>query len=150
MGEAGRKMARGEDSTDGRSSSADRGSSSPEQPSTPAGGTGSAPRRITRRGFLQTVGGAAAATGAAAAFAACSKPQAPNLALDRRIKVGYVSPLTGAQTASGETDNFQLNSLREVLKNGLVAGGTRYGVDIIVKDSQSNEDRATQVANDLI
>ncbi|HKE98255.1 MAG TPA: ABC transporter substrate-binding protein [Actinomycetes bacterium] len=119
----------------------------------PASGAdaGTRPRApITRRRFLQTVGGAAAATGAAAAFAACSQPEAPNLALDRRIKVGYVGPLTGAQTASGEADNYNLNMLREVLKNGLVAGGTRYGVDIVVKDSQSNEDRATQVANDLI
>jgi len=105
---------------------------------------------LTRRGFLQTLGGTALVTGAATLVGACSKPQAPNLALDRRIKVGYVGPLTGPQTASGETDTFQLNGLRELLKNGLVVGGTRYGVDIIVKDSQSNEDRATQVATDLI
>jgi branched-chain amino acid transport system substrate-binding protein len=119
-------------------------------PPVPDGGGDRPPPRITRRGFMQAVGGTALATGAATLLNACGKPEAPNLALDRTIKIGYVGPLTGPQTASGETDTFQLNGVREKLKDGLVVDGHRYGVEIIVKDSQSHEDRATQVANDLI
>ena len=116
-----------------------------------ADGTTTPPPPLTRRRFLQTLGGTALAAGAATLVAGCGKPAASNLILDRRITVGYVAPLTGAQAAFAEADNFTLNKVRAALEKGLVVdGGGRYGVDIIVKDSQTNEDRATQVAGDLI
>ncbi|HKE98482.1 MAG TPA: ABC transporter substrate-binding protein [Actinomycetes bacterium] len=108
------------------------------------------PSPLTRRGFLQALGGTALAGGAATLVGGCGKPQAPNLALDRRIKIGYVLPLTGAQGAFAEAENFNINKIREVLKNGLVIGKDHYGIDIIVKDSQTNEDRAATVARDLL
>src|SRR4029453_14212909 len=108
------------------------------------------PIPLTRRGFLQALGGTALAVGAATLADGCSKSEAPNVVLDRTIKVGYVSPLTGAQTASAETDNFTPNVVREHFRKGLLIGGRRYGVDLVVKDSQSSEDRAAQVAGDLI
>src|SRR5262245_54509793 len=93
------------------------------------------PSPLTRRGFLQALGGTALAGGAATLVGGCGKPQAPNLALDRRIKIGYVLPLTGAQGAFAEAENFNINKVREVLKNGLVIGKDHYGIDVIVKDS---------------
>jgi branched-chain amino acid transport system substrate-binding protein len=104
---------------------------------------------ITRRGFLQALGGAALATGAATLVGGCGR-EAPNLILDRRVRIGWVSPLTGARSADGESDNFNLNGIREYFADGLVIDGSRYGVDILVKDSQSNKERATQVTEDLI
>lgn len=66
------------------------------------------------------------------------------------IKIGYVSPQTGPLAAFGETDNFTLAQVREALKSGLVVAGKSYRVEIVVKDSQSNPNRAAEVAADLI
>lgn len=64
----------------------------------------------------------------------------------RPIRIGYVSPQTGPLAAFGETDNFTVKNIRESLKNGLTIGGKTYAVEIIVKDSQSNPNRAAGVA----
>ncbi len=50
----------------------------------------------------------------------------------------------------GETDDFTLKSLREVLKAGVANPSGRYPIEIIVKDSQSNPNRAAEAAGDLI
>ncbi|HKE98664.1 MAG TPA: ABC transporter substrate-binding protein [Actinomycetes bacterium] len=105
---------------------------------------------LTRRGFLQVLGGTALATGAATLASGCSRPEAPSLMLDRRIRIGWVSPLTGSRSADGESDNFNLNLIRRYLERGLAIGGSRYGIDVVVKDSQSAEERAIQVTEDLI
>lgn len=72
------------------------------------------------------------------------------LAQNKPIKIGYVSPQTGPLAAFGETDNFTLAQVREALKGGLVIGGKTYPVEILVRDSQSNPNRASEVATDLI
>ena len=83
-----------------------------------------------------------------AGLGATLPPQA--LAQGKTIKIGYVSPQTGPLAAFGETDNFTLTQVREALKGGLEIGGKTWPVDIIVKDSQSNPNRAAEVASDLI
>lgn len=94
----------------------------------------------TRRRVLQ--GLSAAGLGAALAPLA--------LAQTRTIRIGYVSPQTGPLAAFGETDNFTLAQVREALKSGITVGGKTYPVEILVKDSQSNPNRAAEVATDLI
>src|SRR5271165_7354023 len=71
-------------------------------------------------------------------------------AAPRPIKVGYVSPETGPLAAAGETDDFNLKLIREALKNGVASPNGRYPIEIIVKDSQSNPNRAAEVAGELI
>jgi branched-chain amino acid transport system substrate-binding protein len=66
------------------------------------------------------------------------------------IRIGYVSPQTGPLAAFGETDNFTLAQVREALKAGIKIGNQTYAVEIIVRDSQSNPNRAAEVAMDLI
>src|SRR5687768_6555862 len=95
--------------------------------------------RIDRRTFI---GGAAA--GGVLAVAA------PAIAQQRVVKLGYVSPQTGPLAAFAEADNFTLASVREIVKGGLRIGNATHTVEIIVKDSQSNPNRAAQVAKDLI
>jgi branched-chain amino acid transport system substrate-binding protein len=68
----------------------------------------------------------------------------------RKIKLGYVSPQTGPLAAFGESDKFVLAGINEALKSGLKTGGATHPVEIIVKDSQSNPNRAGEVAADLI
>jgi branched-chain amino acid transport system substrate-binding protein len=92
---------------------------------------------FTRRDFLKTT----AATGA---LAATSGLAAPAIAQDAAIKLGYVSPQTGPLAAFGEADKFVIDSFLAVTKSK----GLNY--EVVVKDSQSNPNRAAEVAKELI
>ena len=99
---------------------------------------------VTRRRFVQ-------ATGAAAGVAAASSllPM-PAIAAERPIKLGYVSPQTGPLAAFGEADKFTIATVQAALKGGIKVGKKTHPVEIIVKDSQSNPNRAAEVATSLI
>src|ERR1700751_4086578 len=75
---------------------------------------------------------------------------APAIAQQRAIKLGYVSPQTGPLAAFAEADNFILANFREATKAGLKIGNASVPVELVVKDSQSNPNRAAEVAKDLI
>jgi branched-chain amino acid transport system substrate-binding protein len=66
------------------------------------------------------------------------------------LKIGFVSPRTGAAAGFGEPDTYVLSLARKALAGGLTVGGTKYSVEILDRDSQSNPQRSAQVANDLI
>jgi branched-chain amino acid transport system substrate-binding protein len=93
---------------------------------------------LTRRQLIQ--GGAAAAAGAAV----------PLLWAADTIKIGYVSPQTGPLAPFGEADKWVIEQMKAAFKDGLAIGGTKHAVQIVLKDSQSNPNRAGEVANDLI
>src|SRR5262249_2253741 len=94
----------------------------------------------SRRRFLQL-------SGAAALAGTIGRPA---LAKDKVIRLGYVSPQTGPLAPFAEADAFVVGGVREALKGGVSIGGKSYPVEIVVKDSQSNPNRAADVANDLI
>jgi branched-chain amino acid transport system substrate-binding protein len=66
------------------------------------------------------------------------------------IKIGYVSPITGATSGFGEPDPYVIGLARKAFSSGLSIGGTTYSVEIISRDSQSTPQVSSQVANDLI
>jgi branched-chain amino acid transport system substrate-binding protein len=66
------------------------------------------------------------------------------------LKIGYVSPITGADAGFGEPDAYVLSLARKAFANGIQIGGKTWQVQIIDKDGQSDPARAAQVANDLI
>jgi len=66
------------------------------------------------------------------------------------LKIGYVTPSTGALAAFAEADNFILEGVRKSFGDGIATKKGNRKVEIIVKDSQSNPDRAGAVASDLI
>jgi branched-chain amino acid transport system substrate-binding protein len=66
------------------------------------------------------------------------------------IKIGYVSPITGATSGFGEPDSYVIGLARKAFQSGLSIGGTNYSVEIITRDSQSTPAVSSQVANDLI
>ena len=69
----------------------------------------------------------------------------------REIKVGFVTPLTGPIALFGVPDQYCASRWVEFVKDGLVCGdGKNHPVSIVVKDSQSDTNRAAQVAGDLI
>jgi len=94
--------------------------------------------KITRRTLVQ-------ATAALAATAT-----APRLWAADVLKIGYVSPQTGPLAPFGEADKWVIEQMKTAFKDGLAVGGKKYEVQIILKDSQSNPNRAGEVANDLI
>jgi branched-chain amino acid transport system substrate-binding protein len=100
--------------------------------------------RVDRRQFIK----ATAATGASVAMAPLFAPYVK--AADNTLKLGYVSPQTGPLAAFAEADEFTLGQFREAMKNGLDINGTNYAVEVVVKDSQSNPNRAAEVAKELI
>src|SRR5207249_3585885 len=65
-------------------------------------------------------------------------------------KIGYVSPRTGPLAGFGEADEFILAGLEQAFKDGVAIGGKRHPIKLLVKDSQSNPNRAAEVASDLI
>ncbi len=66
------------------------------------------------------------------------------------IRVGHVSPRTGPLASFAEADEFVLSAIQEMFTAGLENNGKAYTVEIISKDSQSNPNRAAEVAADLI
>jgi branched-chain amino acid transport system substrate-binding protein len=102
---------------------------------------------VGRRRVIQTAGAAAAAAGAASLFGI--NPLAFGQSA-RAIKIGYVSPQTGPLAPFGEADKFVIEGVRQAMKDGITVAGKKHAVEIIVKDSQSNPNRAGEVAGDLI
>lgn len=66
------------------------------------------------------------------------------------LKIGYVSPQTGPLAPFGEADKWVIEQMKTAFKDGITVGGKTYAVQIVLKDSQSNPNRAGEVANDLI
>jgi branched-chain amino acid transport system substrate-binding protein len=98
---------------------------------------------LDRRRFVRLAG-----LSGAALLAGC-RTSSP-LADRRPLRLGYVSPQSGALFAFGEADNFVIASVLRTLEDGLEIGGRAHPVEILVKDSQSDPERAGEVATDLI
>jgi branched-chain amino acid transport system substrate-binding protein len=88
---------------------------------------------ITRRRLM--------ATSAATGFAAASGLAAPAIAQGAKIRLGYVSPQSGPLAGFAEADRF-------IIDGFLAAAGDTF--EVIEKDSQSNPNRAADVARELI
>jgi branched-chain amino acid transport system substrate-binding protein len=91
---------------------------------------------------------ASAATGAALAAGPVFAPAVHAQA--RPIKIGYVSPATGPLAPFAAADEFMLRQFREGTKGGLKAGNATRPIEVLLRDSQSNPNRAAEVAKELI
>jgi branched-chain amino acid transport system substrate-binding protein len=98
-------------------------------------------RGISRRQFVQTSAGVAAA-GALLGKRAFAAPNP--------LKIGYVSSETGILAPFGEADAFVTDEIRKKFQGGIMAGGATRPVEILVRDSQSSPNRAAEVAASLI
>ena len=94
--------------------------------------------KINRRKFTQVAAVIAAASVTSLAWAADV------------VKIGYVSPQTGPLAPFGEADKWVIDQMKTAFKDGITIGGKKHEVQIILKDSQSNPNRAGEVASDLI
>ena len=71
--------------------------------------------------------------------------------MGREIKIGFVTPLTGNIASFGVPDKYCVKRAEEAIGDGIVCGdGQKHPVSITTADSQSDTNRASQVAADLI
>ncbi|OZM76008.1 ABC transporter substrate-binding protein [Pseudonocardia sp. MH-G8] len=107
-------------------------------------------RRLDRRRFLKAV----AATGTVAVAGACASGPPGAAAASpgsATVRIGFVSPETGVLAAFGEADQYVIAAFQEhVARNPIRIGGRSHSVEVLKRDSQSDPDRAADVAADLI
>lgn len=97
---------------------------------------------VSRRDVLRVTAGAGVALATPyGAFAAES---------ENVLKVGFVSPRTGALAGFGQTDGYVLEHIRKSVASGFVAGGKTFRVELLDRDTQSDPSRASQLAKGLI
>ena len=102
---------------------------------------GPAPRLRAASSLSAGAGGLALALGGRGAFAAGA---------ENVLKIGFISPRTGALGGFGETDGYVVDLARKALAKGLTIGGKTYDVQILDRDTQSDPSRASQLAKTLI
>jgi branched-chain amino acid transport system substrate-binding protein len=107
--------------------------------------------RLDRRQFLQRAGASGALLSTSGFLAACgSSSGGGGSGGAGTIKIGYVTPASGALAPFAEADDYILSGVRKAFADGIKTKKGTAKVQIVVKDSQSNPDRAGAVASDLI
>jgi branched-chain amino acid transport system substrate-binding protein len=100
--------------------------------------------RQTRRQVLKN------ASTALSGVVACTIAPAILRAQSRTINIGLVTPTTGPLSVFAEADAFVLREFKKAVAGGIKIGSEAHPVEVIIKDSQSNPNRAAEVANELI
>jgi branched-chain amino acid transport system substrate-binding protein len=110
--------------------------------------------RLARRSVLRGLGAGALAIGAGGVLAACSSGAKGTAGAASRdtITVGFISPFTGPLAGFASGDRFVIDTIRTTpaYAKGFTVGGRKYQVNIIIADSQSDPNRASQLARQLI
>jgi branched-chain amino acid transport system substrate-binding protein len=117
-------------------------------------------KAVSRRNFLKMAGAAGAAVGLAGGLgglvAACGGDEkttttAAGAEAGRLIKIGFVTPQTGGIASFGVPDKYCADRATEAIGDGVLCGdGKKHPVQIIIKDSQSDSNRAASVTQELI
>jgi branched-chain amino acid transport system substrate-binding protein len=122
---------------------------------------------LSRRQFLKWAGATGAAVSMGGVLAGCGGDESPtttaggpdatgtgdtggDVEMGREVKVGWVTMTTGPLASLSEPDDYLLAQTKAAVGDGLVINGKKHPITWIVKDSQSNPDRAAQVAGELI
>ena len=97
---------------------------------------------ISKRAFLKTAAilSAGAAVSSNRAFAADKDT----------LRIGYISPRTGPFAPFAEADDFITGQFQKAIADGITVGGKKYKVELLARDDQSNPDRASNLAVELI
>ncbi|WP_338720974.1 ABC transporter substrate-binding protein [Devosia sp. XK-2] len=103
---------------------------------------------VTRRHFIKSA--AAIAGGAAAALAMPAGVRSAFAQGDEVVRVGFVGPRSGPLGVFGEGDAFLVEQFNRHMADGVQVSDKRFGIQLILADTQSDPVRASQVAKDLI
>src|ERR1700692_3396194 len=68
----------------------------------------------------------------------------------KTIKIGMITPETGPIAAFGEPSKWVAEGVSKALGDGIMVAGDKHPVQILNRDSQSNANRASEVAAQLI
>lgn len=100
--------------------------------------------RVDRRTLLKA--------GGALGLAAASNVSMPNIAgaASSTIKIGWIGCLSGVRAAFAEPDPWIHGEIKKLVKDGLKIGGKTYAVELVMKDNQSDPNRSTVVASELV
>jgi len=100
--------------------------------------------KMSRRSLLKAAG----ATGLAAA----SNIPLVNIAgaASTTIKIGWCGCLSGVRAAFAEPDPWIHERMKNLVKDGLKIGGKNYAVEFVIKDNQSDPNRSSVVASELV
>ena len=96
----------------------------------------------TRRRFLANTGAALAVPALLTGTRAYAQT--------KTLKLGFVSPKTGPLAGFAEADDYIIENIKKTFSGGLQNNGSDWNVEIHYRDSQSNPNRAAEVAADLI
>jgi branched-chain amino acid transport system substrate-binding protein len=128
---------------------------------------GSSPRLaesagVSRRGLLRAAGASAAVVGGGGLLEACSSSikgassstsaSAGASGSAKEIVIGFIHPLTGALADFGTSDQWIVTKILATsqFKNGFKIGGKTYPVSIKSYDTQSDPNRAGDLASQAI
>ena len=98
---------------------------------------------VTRRRFIQTASVAGGVAASTLGFPSIVRAASP-------VRLGYVSPKTGPLAPFAEADAFAVAEVMKATGGEVMIAGKSHPLEIIVKDSQSNPNRAAEVASELI
>jgi branched-chain amino acid transport system substrate-binding protein len=100
--------------------------------------------RIDRRTLLKAAG--------VAGIASASNIPLVNIAraASNTIKIGWVGCLSGVRAAFAEPDSWIHERMKAYVKDGLKIGGKTYTVEFVIKDNQSDPNRSSVVASELV
>ena len=71
--------------------------------------------------------------------------------MGREIKIGNVVPITGVLANFGTAENWSMDLARKTVGDGVVLGdGKKHPITFIAQDTQSDSNRASQVAGDSV
>jgi branched-chain amino acid transport system substrate-binding protein len=105
---------------------------------------GTSGKGISRRSMLKA--GGALGLGAAANFPLVNIAGAAS----STIKIGWVGCLSGIRAAFAEPDPWIHAKIKNLVKDGLKIGGKNYAVELVIKDNQSDPNRSSVVASELV
>src|SRR5580692_2472973 len=106
--------------------------------------------QLSRRGFLGATGITLGAGLAACSSGLAGSNSSVSTGSGGTIKIGFISPQTGALSVFTQSNGYVLGQVRAALAKGLTIGGKKYSVEIITGDSQSSSARAATVASQLV
>ncbi len=114
---------------------------------------------LSRRGVLRAAGASAAVVGGGGLLEACSSSikgasggSTASASGTKEIVIGFIHPLTGALADFGTSDTWILSKIAQTsqYKNGFKIGGKTYPVTIKSYDTQSDPNRAGDLASQAI
>jgi branched-chain amino acid transport system substrate-binding protein len=116
-----------------------------QRPETPA-----AANEVTRRKLIALTGLGAGGLAVSSLVRPAYGQTMVSGSADNVLKIGFVSPLTGALAGFGEADPFVLDLARQKFAKGVTIQGKTYGVEILDRDTQSDPARSSQLTKELI